>query len=324
MIYCVIPRELAPKLHETLRRHFADDPQVEVVVERRALDRRRRSDRRGGEAPERDEERRRIRNVTGRRVADRRVTVVEVEPPALPRRARAHADRIQFVERAEPSTERAEDLDTARLVTRIQGGDREGFGDLYLRYFDRVYAYLNLALGDPHEAEDLTQQVFVKALEALPGYERRSRVPFRGWLFTIVRHTALTTLDRRNRTEVLPPETLNRQLESGSAHADLQALGWVSDRELILLMERLPLAQRQVLMLRYMLDLSHGEIAKILGRSSEDVRIQAHRALRFLEQRLRALGRTSTMGAREPSRARPRHAYVLRSRRYALALGRGR
>jgi RNA polymerase sigma-70 factor (ECF subfamily) len=246
-----------------------------------------------------------------------------VEAPELPRRARSYAAQLTFVERVEPPSERAEDLDTARLVTRIQAGDREGFGDLYLRYFDRVYAYLNLALGDAHEAEDLTQQVFIKVMEGLPRYERTGSVPFRAWLFTIVRRSALTALERRSRTEVVAPDDLSRQLERDEDRSELPALRWLSDRELIMLMERLPVAQRQVLMLRYMLDLSHAQIADVLGRSVADVRILAHRGLRFLEERLRALGRGPTVSRRrEPSRSRTRHAYVLRHRRYALALGR--
>jgi DNA-directed RNA polymerase specialized sigma24 family protein len=82
--------------------------------------------------------------------------------------------------------------------------------------------------------------------------------------------------------------------------------------------ERLPLAQRQVLLLRFMLDLSNDEIARVLDRSNDDVRLLQSRALRFLRDRLAAVGRTSTRPGRVPALRRFRQVPVLRSRRYAL------
>jgi len=86
----------------------------------------------------------------------------------------------------------------------------------------------------------------------------------------------------------------------------------------MLFVERLPLPQRQVLLLRFMLDLNANEIAEILERTPENVRILQHRALRFLEQRLVALGRSprNTRPSRMSHYLRP--ANVLRARRFAL------
>jgi RNA polymerase sigma-70 factor (ECF subfamily) len=319
MIYCVVPRELAPKLHEPLRRHFRDDPDVAVVVERRRGARRTDARRSPGAAPPAGDERRRVHNAAGRRIADRRAALVPVPGPELPRRARQYADRLLFLERVERTTEQADDVETARLVTRIQAGDREGFTELYLRYFDRVYTYLRMVLRDEHEAEDLTQQVFVRVLEALPGYERR-RQPFRAWLFIIVRNHVVSYLRKRNRLDVVEPRALERQRDRTEAdEADLTALRWITDRDLMLFIERLTVPQRQVLLLRYMLDLSSSEIAEILGRSPDQVRKLQERALRFLQQRLTALGRTPRGGGgRVPVRRPCRLVGVLRERRFAL------
>jgi RNA polymerase sigma-70 factor (ECF subfamily) len=318
--YCIVPEDLAEKLHEPLRRHFADDRAIEVVVEQRWRARRRPRDRRAKiEAPPAGEERRRIRAPTGRRVADRRSAVLPAPVPLdLPRKALPFADHLLFVERLEPSGQDAEDRDTARLVTRIQGGADDQFGDLYRRYFDRIYAYLRIALSDDQLAEDATQQVFVKVLEALPRYEPRGK-PFRAWLFTIVRNEGISVLRARRRTSVEDPMELARwqdRLEADDA-AD-HVLGWIEDRELLLFIERLPASQRQVLILRYMLDLSHREIAEILRRTQVDVRAQQHRALRFLEARLTALGRSPTERERSGWQRRATQARVLRNRRFAL------
>ena len=321
--YCLVPWELAAKLHEPLRRHFRDDPTVEVVVERRARDRRAAGDRRVVPAADLPEEQRLIRNAGGRRIADRRASGLPVTPPPLPRRFRAHEARVVWVQRAQPSDEQLEDADTARLVTRIQAGDREAFAGLYMRYFDRVFSYLKLMFrDDPHEAEDITQQVFTKLIEALPRYERRTQ-PFRGWLFVIVRNEALQRLAVRGRSDVLEPEELARRQEDpdGDPEAALGELRWITDRELLMFVERLPLAQRQVLLLRHMLDLPATEVARILGRTPVDVRALDYRARRYLSTRLAAVGRAPTCGERKPLQSIPRRRWLpvsSRQRRYAL------
>jgi DNA-directed RNA polymerase specialized sigma24 family protein len=95
-------------------------------------------------------------------------------------------------------------------------------------------------------------------------------------------------------------------------------LDWLSDRELVMFIERLPLAQRQVLALRYTADLSYDQIAAVLDRTPADVRMLQSRALRYLRERLAAI----SSGSERPSRIRmrrcPREATVLRARRWAL------
>jgi RNA polymerase sigma-70 factor, ECF subfamily len=321
VVYCVVPRDLAGKLHDLLRSHFAGDATVEVVVERRADDRRLAGERRAMEASAADAERRRIRHSPGRRVADRRVPEMAVEGRSLPRRARAYAPALQWVERVEPPTQQLEDVDSAHLVIALQAGDPEAFGVLYLRYFDRVYGYANIALRDPHEAEDLTQQVFAKAFVALPRFELR-RTPFRAWLFRIARNTLLDQMKSLGRLAVTDPVALAQGSDWAVEDTpSLGALDWITDRELLMFVERLPLAQRQVLVLKYMLGLSTSEIAAVLDRKEPDVRRLLHRALVFLRSRLSAVNRTPDRrghrgGIRMHRRLAP--SLVLRERRFAI------
>jgi RNA polymerase sigma-70 factor (ECF subfamily) len=321
MIYCLVPRELAATLHEPLRRHFSDDPFTEVVVERRVDERRSAPERRAVGEAEPSAERRRIRNPEGRRVADRRATHVTVQAPPLPRRLRGYADRLTFLERIVPTTEEAEDVDTARLVTRIQAGQREGFTDLYVRYFDRVYGYLHLLLRDPHDAEDITQLVFLNTLESIGDYERR-RQPFRAWLFTLVRNRALTYLRDQRRLQLAEPAELERRRDERNVQEGLDDLAWIADRELLMFVERLPLQQRQVLVLRYMLDLRSNEIAQVIGSTPDAVRQMHSRAIRQVRERLAAVGRRAERGERFPSYSGIVQARVLRRRRFALWEGR--
>jgi RNA polymerase sigma-70 factor (ECF subfamily) len=321
VVYCLIPLELAGQLHEVLRRHFVGDPAVEVIVERRGAERRLAEDRRQIRQPASEEAgRRRIRSVTGRRVGDRRAPLIAVVPDRpLPRRARPHLAEISFVERLEPSTQALEDRDSARLVMRIQAGDAEAFSALYMRYFDRVYDYLRIALRDSHTAEDGVQQVFMKAFESIDRYEWRGTA-FRAWLFTIARNVALMQLRAGGRTEVTDPIELNHQHgQSSDAVSSAEVLDWISNRELMMFIERLPLPQRQVLVLRYVLDLRISEVAQVMGRSANDISQLHSRALSFLRARLSALGSAPDRHhQRVRARRRVVQAWVLRSRRYAL------
>jgi RNA polymerase sigma-70 factor, ECF subfamily len=320
VLYCLVPKDLAPKLYELLRRYFRHDPSIEVIVERRFVERRQRLDRRRKQTDDgaaTQEQRRRIRGHGGRRVAERRAALVAADAPALPRRARELAGRLVFARRREPVGRSAEDIDTAKLVGRIQAGDRDAFAMLYMRYFDRVYGYLRVLLRDPHAAEDVAQQVFAQAFTALPRFELDR--PFWVWLFVIMRNSALNELRRRGRLLPEDPAQVDRRRQLGEdPSADMEALSWISDRELLMFIERLPLAQRQVLLLRYMLDLSNSEIASALNRSPADISLLHHRALKFLRGRLAALGRAPDHSKRLRWQPVVRKATVLRSRRFAL------
>jgi RNA polymerase sigma-70 factor (ECF subfamily) len=304
VIYCLLPSDLAPSLHDELRRHFHDDPEVEVVVEARRRERRRRPDRRrsAGGAPGR--ERRRIRSSTGRRIAERRAPVAPPRrpPPLLPPTALGVAERIRFVERLEPSSRDSEDRDGALLVTRVQAGDPDAFAILYSRYYERVYGYLRVMLRDPHEAEDAAQQVFVKVLEALPRYERRDR-PFRAWFMTIVRNVAFDYLRKRSRIQPSDAEAIDARLRSlASSELEPEMLG-IADRDLSPMLEDLSPAQRQVVLLRYVLGLSNGEAGRILGRTPVAIRGLQYRALRALRGQLGEQPRLAVPSAPDGSAA---------------------
>jgi RNA polymerase sigma-70 factor (ECF subfamily) len=320
-----VPADLADELHEPLREHFRTDPGVQVIVEQRGRSRRARSDRRAtaSEQPE-TKERRQLRATSGRRIADRRANLVAAESPGLPGGFAPHADRLRFVERVEPSTLAREDADTARLVSRLQAGETGLFAELYMRYFDRIYAYLRISLQDTHEAEDATQEVFIRVLEALPGYERRS-VPFRAWLFRIVRNSAINRIRQRGRLSFESPEEMQRRAEAsplGASHGD--SLDWLEDRDLVGMIEQLPLAQRQVIVLRYMLELRGAEIADILDRSPDAVRQLHQRAMRYLRARMSPTDKAPLPAGRgrverASMRRAVRPATVLRARRYMLS-----
>ena len=306
-------------------RRWGDEHSVQVIVERRQGDRRSQVDRRvepwsGDDDDERPAafERRRIRHRGGRRIAERRVTLIPVvEPADPPRRAASEWHRLVFAERIDLDDEHFEDADSARLITRVQAGESALFSDLYARYFDRVYGYLRVALHDRHEAEDGAQQIFLQVMEALPRYEIRE-VPFRAWLFRIVRNYTLNHRDKHGRIAIEDPAELDRRRELGVGAFEPRSLEWLKDGDLMILVGRLPLAQRQVIMLRYMMDLPWSQVAEILGRSPAAVRQLQARALGVLRTRLAAVDRDSTSSLRLPMARRPGPLPVIHARRHAL------
>lgn len=249
-------------------------------------------------------ERRRIHNLDGRRVGQRRAPVSPVaEPPALPPEAWGHAERVLFVERRPPSAQEVEDLATARVVVALQAGEATAFDELYERYLSRVYRYMRIALGDEYEAEDAAHEVFIKLLDALPAYEIRS-VPFRIWLFRIVRNHTINHLRKHRRVSVMAPDQLNLRLEEGAAPAGPEAVVALDDEELLRLITCLPIVQRQVIVLRYVMDFDVAEVATILGRSPNAVSMLQQRAFAILRSRLIETGRGPEARVRLPMRRR--------------------
>lgn len=329
-VCCLVPRlefDLCDELHE----HWRDDPAITVVVDHRGCERRRATRRADGHTQaQAAAERRHVRSGNGRRIAERRALTFAVAPLPLPRVARRRAEQLTFVERIEPRERASEDIETDRLVVRAQSGDRRALEQIYLGYFDRVFSYAHLLVRNFHEAEDVTQQVFIKVMGAIPRYEIDSGKPFRHWLFCITRNTALRSLERSGRVQLEDSPELNRRLQHPAEEA-YGGLGTFPDSDLTMLVDRLPLAQRQALILRFGLDLSTSEIATLMERTPRAVRLLQHRALRTLERRLTALRqpRSLPLLMRTPMRVRVKPLPVLSSRRFVLsapphALVRGR
>ena len=283
MIYCLVPSDLGDLLHEALRDAFRDEPELEVVVEFRRRERRGVADRRN-HASAAAAERRRVRNLAGRRVEERRSAAMSVPTPPLPAVAAPYADRLQFVSRAEPPSQHLEDVDTERLVIAYQTGDESQFPILYTRYFDRVYTYMRLVLDEPSSAEDATDRVFASVLAQLPRHQLR-RAPFRVWLFASARAVAVQELLRLSAAE-----SRRRSGEEGAASFSPMP-AWISDRQLQGVIGQLSRPHRQVLFLLYGAGLKTSQVASVLERSPDTIRRQQARALRALRYGLIAIGR---------------------------------
>jgi RNA polymerase sigma-70 factor, ECF subfamily len=165
-------------------------------------------------------------------------------------------------------------------IARAQDGDMEALQFLYVRYAADVLRFVNSLVKDHHEAEDITQNVFVKLISAIKKYEPRE-VPFAAWILRVARNAALDHLRARRMT---PCEDVRVQDD------DHRQISHERGRDLREALEQLPGEQREVLILRHIVGLSPVEIADVLGKTESSVHGLHHRGRLTLQSTLESLG----------------------------------
>jgi RNA polymerase sigma-70 factor, ECF subfamily len=183
-----------------------------------------------------------------------------------------------------------DDAVLARAAVGPDGAARaEAFDLIYQRYVDRIYAYVRAHTNSREDAADLTQQVFLQALIALPRY-RPGSAPFAAWLFRIARN-GVAGFYRRSRVSVawdLLPIECHPFTEDTTGEDVLLA----EDRAYLrTLLEPLPMETREMLALRFAAGLSAAEIAAVLGKREEAVKKRLSRALQTLKKRSHVIAR---------------------------------
>jgi RNA polymerase sigma-70 factor, ECF subfamily len=172
--------------------------------------------------------------------------------------------------------------DEDALIAAAQS-DPAAFGAIYRRYLARVYRYVRAHMASDDDAADLTQQVFLQALAALPEYRPRG-APFAAWLFRIAHH-AVVDVHRRRRSSVMLdalPDTLHA---TGAHDPEAEALRREALEHLGGLVAALDPDKRELLALRFGAQLSSSEIAAVVGKRPEAVKKQLTRILHALKER---------------------------------------
>ena len=182
--------------------------------------------------------------------------------------------------RAIDARTRADEAD----VARARAGDTAAFAALVRRHQDRVFGFILRMLDARDEAMELTQDVFVKAWQALPGWRPEAR--FSTWLLQIARNAALDQLRRRRVVQFAP-------LDDGMDVADTapgpEARYASRQRQALLenALQQIAAEHREILLLREVEDLSYGELAAVLGIAEGTVKSRLARARAALLQHFR-------------------------------------
>jgi RNA polymerase sigma-70 factor (ECF subfamily) len=183
--------------------------------------------------------------------------------------------------------------------------DPLAFEALYRKYVAQVYSFALYELRDPHAAEDVTAQVFLRALAGLPKFREQVEPPdssFRVWLFQIARN-ALSNERRRARRHPVSPLDLAAEFpatddpQAAAARRLEVQRAWSA-------IEQLPDDRRRALVLRFVNEMSTREIGRVLGKSEGATRVLIHRSLQAVA---RQIGRGEEVGTPAEKRRHAAH-----------------
>lgn len=185
-------------------------------------------------------------------------------------------------ERALPDADLAE---VRANVALAAGGNAQAFGALYDRYHPEVLRYFRARVRGAEVAQDLTQQLFLRAWQAIPRYQDRG-LPFAAWLFRMAHNLAVDYFRAHRNTA--PLDGVDVASEQAGAAEGL--IAGERSAHVQRALDRLSEDHRQVLILRFVLEKSAREIGLIMGRKEVTVRGLQYRALHALRAELEAGG----------------------------------
>ncbi len=169
-------------------------------------------------------------------------------------------------------------------IIRAAKGDGEAFSVLYQRYVRRIYNYIYYRTGNQHDAEDLTERVFFRALNHIHNYRNRG-LPFSAWLYRIAHNLVANWYRDTKRRKEVPLEdhayTIHRGELPESSLVRLQEV-----EQLMAALRRLPPERQNLLILKFVERLSNEEIAQIMGRTEGAIKSLYHRTLLALRDEI--------------------------------------
>jgi len=161
------------------------------------------------------------------------------------------------------------------LVKCAQQHDGEAFGQLYDKYFNKIYRYVAFKVGNKAEAEDMAQQVFLSALQNISSFKWRN-IPFSAWLFRIAHNKVVDHLRKKSRRATVPLEGI--QVVSASDPQQKTELRldieWLKSAT-----GELTAAQQEVITLRFAGDLPIAQVAEIMDKSPGAIKALQHSAI---------------------------------------------
>jgi RNA polymerase sigma-70 factor, ECF subfamily len=187
----------------------------------------------------------------------------------------------------DPADGRLVAFDADRPAVEAARRDPHQFEILYRRYVAQVYSFALYETRDQALAEDITAQVFLRALAGLPRFREQAAPPdssFRVWLFQIARRT-LSNERRRARRRPVAPLELAASV-AGPVDIERQVVTRDELERALAAIHRLPDDRRQALLLRLVQEMSTAEIAGVMQRSEGAVRVLIHRALKGIARQL--------------------------------------
>lgn len=167
------------------------------------------------------------------------------------------------------------------LVERVKV-NKDAFLEIYDAHFQRIYNYAYYRTMDQNEAEEITSQTFLAALENIQRYEYRS-IPVAVWLYKIASNTIADLYRKKGKTVEL---TGDHASGDSSCEPEQVILSRSEKEQLIQQLKTLPPLQQQAVVLRYIQNLSYKEIADVMDKTEGAVKQLLHRGLTGLRERM--------------------------------------
>ncbi|MFQ5879537.1 MAG: RNA polymerase sigma factor [Dehalococcoidia bacterium] len=183
---------------------------------------------------------------------------------------------------------RGADVETAPAGQSPAGGNAAAFERVYRENVRKVYAYVYARLGNHHDAEDVTEDTFLRAWGAFARYEERG-LPIVVWLLRIATNCVVDFRRKRRPQGLSPLEEALSQPEPSPGPQELAEVGQTRE-QLRSLLQRLPPDYQQVIVLRYWAGLDSKEMAQAMGRSEGAVKALLYRATKALREMVAGQG----------------------------------
>jgi len=194
--------------------------------------------------------------------------------------------------------------DECVLVERARAGDREAFAGLVQAYQTPVYNLAYRMLGTAGEAEEATQETFLRLYRRLDTYDAQQKLS--SWVLAIASHHCIDRLRRRRTVHLSLDEVPEAAMPSADEAPEHGLLQREREQEMQEMLATLPESYRLVIVLRYWYDLSYEEMAQTLGSSASAVKSRLHRARELLAASLAR--RSAEQPTRRLERRLPGHA----------------
>lgn len=177
---------------------------------------------------------------------------------------------------------RMEDQVPGSLIARARRGSPEATSALYKRYYQCIYRYFYYRTGDSQTAEDLTADVFLRMVEAIPNY-RIEATPFQAWLFQIARNLAI---DHFRRNSAHPVTAIHENMDDDTPDVESTLDFHLTSRGLAEAFAKIDDGQRDVLLMRFIEEMPIAEAARVLHKTEDAIKALQRRGLNALRQLL--------------------------------------
>jgi len=168
------------------------------------------------------------------------------------------------------------------LYKIITKRDADSYGILYDKYVERIYRFIYFKVQSREDAEDVTSEVFLKAWQYIVQKSPSEIESVSGLLFSIARNAVIDLYRQRAKKPLVSIEVVS---ELVAEQKEVESIEYKEDvAHMIELIKKLKQDYQEVLLLKYVEDLKISEIAKVLGKSSVNVRVILHRAMKKLKE----------------------------------------